>query len=65
MRGRNAQLMFVGGVFFLIGTVMLYFTSFEPQSAYAGYALASHVGGLAVASIGINDEVKDTRRNKK
>lgn len=65
MRGRNAQLMFVGGVFFLIGTVMLYFTSFEPQSAYAGYALASHIGGLAVASIGINDEVKDTRRNKK
>lgn len=65
MRGRNAQLMFVGGVFFLIGTVMLYFTSFEPQSAYAGYALASHVGGLAVASIGINDEVKNTRRNKK
>ena len=57
--------MFVGGVFFLIGTVMLYFTSFEPQSAYAGYALASHVGGLAVASIGINDEVKNTRRNKK
>lgn len=57
--------MFVGGVFFLIGTVMLYFTSFEPQSAYAGYALASHIGGLAVASIGINDEVKDTRRNKK
>ena len=65
MRGRNAQLMFVGGVYFLIGTVMLYFTSFEPQSAYAGYALASHIGGLAVASIGINDEVKDTRRNKK
>lgn len=65
MRGRNAQLMFVGGVFFLIGTVMLYFTSFDPQSAYAGYALASHIGGLAVASIGINDEVKDTRRNKK
>lgn len=65
MTGRNAQLMFVGGVFFLIGTVMLYFTSFEPQSAYAGYALASHIGGLAVASIGINDEVKDTRRNKK
>ena len=57
--------MFVGGVFFLIGTVMLYFTSFDPQSAYAGYALASHIGGLAVASIGINDEVKDTRRNKK
>lgn len=65
MRGRNAQLMFVGGVFFLIGTVMLYFTSFEPQSAYAGYALASHIGGLAVASIGINDEVKNTRRNRK
>lgn len=54
-----------GAAGFIAGTIMIYFTSFDPQSAYAGYALALHIGGLAVASIGINDEVKDTRRNKK
>lgn len=65
MSSRNIQLILLGAAGFLAGTIMLYFTSFDPQSAYAGYALALHVGGLAVASIGINDEVKDTRRNKK
>jgi hypothetical protein len=41
---------------------MLYFTSFDPDSAYAGYAVALHFGGLAVASIGISDEAKRARR---
>lgn len=62
---RNIQLVMFGAAGFIAGTIMIYFTSFDPQSAYAGYALALHIGGLAVASIGINDEVKDTRRNKK
>ncbi len=65
MSNRNIQLIIFGAAGFIAGTIMIYFTSFDPQSAYAGYALALHVGGLAVASIGINDEVKDTRRNKK
>lgn len=65
MSNRNIQLIIFGAVGFIAGTIMIYFTSFDPKSAYAGYALALHVGGLAVASIGINDEVKNTRRNKK
>lgn len=65
MSSRNIQLIMFGAAGFIAGTIMIYCTSFDPQSAYAGYALALHVGGLAVASIGINDEVKDTRRNKK
>ncbi|MDU4287458.1 MAG: hypothetical protein E7I43_07240 [Actinomyces sp.] len=65
MSRRNIQLIMFGAAGFIAGTIMIYFTSFDPQSAYAGYALALHVGGLAVASIGINDEVKDNRRNKK
>ena len=64
MRGnRNIQLMVFGAAGFIAGTIMIYFTSFDPQSAYAGYALALHVGGLAVASIGINDEAKKTRKD--
>ena len=65
MNSRNFQLAATGTIFFLAGTIMLYFTSFNPDSAYAGYAVALHFGGLAVASIGINDEVKNTRRNRK
>lgn len=65
MSSRNIQLVLFGAAGFIAGTIMLYFTSFDPQSAYAGYALALHLGGLAVASIGINDEVKNTRRNRK
>ena len=63
MNSRNFQLAAVGTIFFLAGTVMLYFTSFNPDSAYAGYAVALHFGGLAVAGIGINDEAKRARRD--
>lgn len=62
MNPRNFQLAATGTIFFLAGTIMLYFTSFNPDSAYAGYAVALHFGGLAVASIGINDEAKRVRR---
>ncbi|MDK8350399.1 hypothetical protein QP786_00260 [Gleimia europaea] len=62
MSNRNIQLIMFGAAGFLAGTIMLYFTSFDPQSAYAGYALALHLGGLAVASIGINDETQRARR---
>ena len=63
MSSRNIQLMLFGAAGFLAGTIMLYFTSFDPQSAYAGYALALHVGGLAVASIGLSDETKKARKD--
>ena len=63
MSSRNIQLILLGAAGFIAGTIMIYFTSFDPQSAYAGYALALHVGGLAVASIGINDEAKKTRKD--
>jgi hypothetical protein len=62
MSSRNIQLMLFGAAGFLAGTIMLYFTSFDPDSAYAGYAVALHFGGLAVASIGISDEAKRARR---
>ena len=62
MNSRNFQLAAVGTFFFLAGTIMLYFTSFNPDSAYAGYAVALHFGGLAVASIGINDHMKHDRK---
>ncbi len=62
MSSRNIQLILFGVAGFFVGTIMLYFTSFDPQSAYAGYAVALHLGGLAVASIGINDEAKRARR---
>jgi hypothetical protein len=62
MNSRNFQLAATGTIFFLAGTIMLYFTSFDPDSAYAGYAVALHFGGLAVASIGISDEAKRARR---
>lgn len=64
MQPRNIHLILTGAVFFLAGTIMLYFTSFDPQSAYAGYALASHLGGLAIASIGINDHYKQARKDR-
>ena len=64
MQPRNIHLILTGAVFFLIGTIMIYCTSFDPQSAYAGYALASHMGGLAIASIGINDETKQSRKDR-
>lgn len=63
MSNRNIQLIMFGAAGFLAGTIMLYFTSFDPQSAYAGYALALHVGGLAVASIGLSDETKKARKD--
>lgn len=63
MSNRNIQLIIFGAAGFIAGTIMIYFTSFDPQSAYAGYALALHVGGLAVASIGINDETKKARKD--
>lgn len=63
MSSRNIQLMLFGAAGFLAGTIMLYFTSFDPQSAYAGYALALHFGGLAVASIGLGDETKKARKD--
>lgn len=64
MNPRNFQLAAVGTIFFLAGTVMLYFTSFNPDSAYAGYAVALHFGGLAITSIGINDETKQSRKDR-
>ncbi|MBS6101017.1 MULTISPECIES: hypothetical protein [Actinomycetaceae] len=63
MSNRNIQLIMFGAAGFLAGTIMLYFTSFDPQSAYAGYALALHFGGLAVASIGLSDETKKARKD--
>ena len=63
MSSRNIQLMLLGAAGFIAGTIMLYFTSFDPQSAYAGYALALHFGGLAVASIGLSDETKKARKD--
>ena len=62
MSSRNIQLILFGTIGFIAGTIMLYFTSFDPDSAYAGYAVALHLGGLAVAGIGINDEAKRARR---
>lgn len=62
MNRRNVQLIMFGAAGFIAGTIMIYFTSFDPQSAYAGYALALHLGGLAVAGIGINDETQRARR---
>lgn len=64
MNSRNLHLITVGTIAFLAGTVMLYFTSFDPDSAWAGYALASHLGGLAITSIGINDETKQSRKQQ-
>lgn len=64
MNPRNFQLAAVGTIFFLAGTIMIYCTSFEPDSAYAGYALAMHFGGLAIASIGINDHYKQARKQQ-
>ena len=64
MQPRNIRLVLAGAVFFLIGTIMLYCTTFDPQSAYAGYALASHIGGLAIASIAINDETRQSRKDR-
>lgn len=63
MSSRNIQLILLGAAGFIAGTIMLYFTSFDPQSAYAGYALALHFGGLAVASIGLSDETKKARKD--
>ena len=63
MSSRNIQLILFGAAGFIAGTIMLYFTSFDPQSAYAGYALALHFGGLAVASIGLSDETKKARKD--
>ena len=63
MSSRNIQLMLFGAAGFIAGTLMLYFTSFDPQSAYAGYALALHFSGLAVASIGLSDETKKARKD--
>lgn len=65
MSSRNIQLVLFGAAGFIAGTIMIYFTSFDPQSAYAGYALALHVGGLAVAGIGINDESKQARKDRR
>ncbi len=62
MSDRNIQLMLFGAAGFIAGTIMLYFTSFNPDSAYAGYAVALHMGGLGVAGIGVNDEAKRARR---
>lgn len=53
-----------GAAGFIAATIMIYCTSFDPQSAYAGYAFALHFGGLAVASIGINDEAKRARKDR-
>lgn len=64
MSRRNIQLIMFGAAGFIAGTIMIYFTSFDPQSAYAGYALASHMGGLAIAGIGINDETKQSRKDR-
>lgn len=63
MSNRNIQLALFGAAGFIAGTIMIYFTSFDPQSAYAGYALALHFGGLAVASIGLSDETKKARKD--
>jgi hypothetical protein len=62
MLPRNKRLILTGTTALVVGFAMLFCTSYDPDSAWAGYALASTLGGLAIASIGINDEAKRTRR---
>jgi hypothetical protein len=64
MQPRNKKLITFGVASILIGFVMLFCTSYDPNSAWAGYALASTLGGLAITSIGINDETKQARKQQ-
>ncbi len=64
MQPRNKKLITFGVASILIGFVMLFCTSYDPDSAWAGYALASTLGGLAITSIGINDETRQSRKDR-
>ena len=64
MRPRNKHLILTGTTALVVGFVMLFCTSYDPDSAWAGYALASTLGGLAITSIGINDETKQSRKDR-
>lgn len=64
MQPRNKKLITFGVASILIGFVMLFCTSYDPDSAWAGYALASTLGGLAITSIGINDETRQSQKDR-
>lgn len=64
MQPRNKHLILTGTTALVVGFVMLFCTSYDPDSAWAGYALASTLGGLAITSIGINDETRQSRKDR-